>query len=114
MSARHVSVSRRKPMTSHSAVKSSPGSLISYRRRRFRYVRSIALTIGILAALAPGKANGAMADDEKQVAALDTQYQAAVKINDAVTMARILADDFILVTGRGQVYKRTDLLEDAQ
>jgi hypothetical protein len=30
------------------------------------------------------------------VAALDTQYQAAVKRNDAETMGRILADDFVL------------------
>jgi len=36
------------------------------------------------------------------VAALDTEYQAAVKANDVATMDRILADDFVLVTGLGK------------
>jgi hypothetical protein len=31
---------------------------------------------------------------ERPVARLDTKYQAALKRNDAVMMARILADDF--------------------
>src|SRR6266508_3680828 len=48
------------------------------------------------------------------VAALDTEYQAAVKHNDAATMDRILADDFVLVTGRGQTYSKADLLRDAR
>jgi uncharacterized protein (TIGR02246 family) len=54
------------------------------------------------------------ADDEKAVAALDTEYQAAVKKNDAATMARILADDFVLVTGLGKIYTKADLLEEAR
>ena len=55
------------------------------------------------------------ADDAKAiVAALDTQYQAAVKANDAATMDRILADDFVLVTGRGQAFTKADLLKDAR
>lgn len=33
------------------------------------------------------------------MATLDTQYQAAVKANDAAMMDRILADDFTLVNG---------------
>ena len=53
------------------------------------------------------------ADIEALIAALDTEYQAAVKANDAVTMDRILADDFILVTGRGKVFSKTDLLNAA-
>ena len=54
-------------------------------------------------------------DKEKQrVAALDTQYQRAVKMNDAATMERILADDFVLVTGRGKIYTKNDLLKDAR
>ena len=53
-------------------------------------------------------------DVEAIVAALDTEYQAAVKNNDAATMDRILADDFILVTGRGNVYNKTDLLDTAK
>lgn len=53
-------------------------------------------------------------DDRTTVAALDKEYQAAVKINDAKTMARILADDFILVTGSGKTYTKADMLVDAQ
>ena len=45
-------------------------------------------------------------DDRASVAALDTQYQAAVKRNDAETMGRILADDFVLVLGNGKTYTR--------
>jgi len=48
------------------------------------------------------------------VADLDKQYQAAVRRNDAATMQRILADDFILVTGSGTTYTKTDLLEEAR
>jgi ketosteroid isomerase-like protein len=54
------------------------------------------------------------ADDEKTVATLDTQYQAAVEKNDADTMDRILADDFVLVTGLGKTYTKTDLLKSAR
>jgi ketosteroid isomerase-like protein len=54
------------------------------------------------------------ADDKKIIVALDTQYQAAVKENDAATMDRILADDFILVTGSGRTYTKADLLEEAR
>jgi uncharacterized protein (TIGR02246 family) len=48
------------------------------------------------------------------VAALDTKYQAAVKSNDATTVAQILADDFVLVTGRGKVFSKADLIGSAQ
>jgi len=54
------------------------------------------------------------ADDAKTVAALDTQYQAAVKANDPAAMDRILADDFVLVTGRGRVASKADLIKQAQ
>jgi ketosteroid isomerase-like protein len=53
-------------------------------------------------------------DDRRTVAALDKEYQAAVKNNDAATMARILADDFILVTGSGKTYTKADMLADAR
>jgi ketosteroid isomerase-like protein len=59
-------------------------------------------------------ANASVADDGNLVAALDTQYQAAVKSNDAATMDRILTDDFILVTGSGKTYTKADLLEEAR
>ena len=72
------------------------------------------LAICILAAAASGIASATSADDEKAVAALDTQYQAAVARNDAAAMDRILADDFVLVTGRGKSFTKADLLADAR
>lgn len=51
--------------------------------------------------------------DAAIIAALDTEYQAAVKNNDAATMDRILADGMILVTGNGKVYTKADLLKEA-
>jgi ketosteroid isomerase-like protein len=53
-------------------------------------------------------------DDTKIVASLDTQYQAADKHNDVATMDRILADDFVLVTGSGNVVTKNNLLEEAR
>jgi len=58
--------------------------------------------------------NASPAEDAKTVAALDTKYQAAVKSNDAATMDQILADDFILVNGRGKVSSKADLIESAR
>ena len=58
--------------------------------------------------------NGAGESDRKAVAALDTEYQAAVKINDAAGMDRLLADNFALVTGSGKTYARADLLNEAR
>jgi len=60
------------------------------------------------------KLNASPEDDAKAVAALDTKYQAAVKANDAATMDHILADDFVLVTGRGSVFSKADLLDSAR
>jgi uncharacterized protein (TIGR02246 family) len=61
-----------------------------------------------------GATQASRADDEKAVADLDTQYQAAVERNDAETMARILLDDFVLVVGSGTVYTKADLLKSAR
>jgi Protein of unknown function (DUF3225). len=52
--------------------------------------------------------------DADAVAALDNQYQEAVKANDAATMDRILADDFVLVTGRGGTLSKSDLIKAAR
>jgi len=51
---------------------------------------------------------------QRTIAALDTEYQAAVERNDAATMDRILADDFVLVSGSGKVFTKADLLEEAR
>jgi ketosteroid isomerase-like protein len=72
----------------------------------------VATAIAVL--ISTTKVNASSADDAKTVAALDTQYQAAVKENDAGTMDRILADDFVLVTGRGKVYDKGELLKGAR
>jgi ketosteroid isomerase-like protein len=48
------------------------------------------------------------------VAQLDTEYQAAVARNDAETMDKILADDFVLVIGNGSTFTKADLLNDAR
>jgi ketosteroid isomerase-like protein len=53
-------------------------------------------------------------EDAKTVAALDTKYQAAVKSNDTATMDQILADNFVLVNGRGKVSTKADLIESAR
>jgi uncharacterized protein (TIGR02246 family) len=71
-------------------------------------------TVGIILAMTVRGVNASATDDRKIVAALDTEYQAAVKANDAATMARILADDFVLVTGSGKTYSKADMLEDAR
>jgi ketosteroid isomerase-like protein len=68
----------------------------------------------MLALIAVSGAATPTGDDQREVAALDTQYQDAVKKNDAVTMGRILADDFILVTASGKTYDKADLLKDAR
>lgn len=52
-------------------------------------------------------------DDQETLARLDTEYQKAVEQNDTRTMARILADDFILVLGDGTTLTKDDLLKDA-
>jgi ketosteroid isomerase-like protein len=59
-------------------------------------------------------ARAAGVDDQKIVAALDTQYQLAVKKNDATTMDRLLADDFVLVSGNGKHYGKADLLNESR
>jgi ketosteroid isomerase-like protein len=51
---------------------------------------------------------------QRAVAALDTEYQRAVKNNDVATMGRILADDFVVIEGDGKVWTKADLLESAR
>ena len=68
------------------------------------------LIVGLLAAL-PSLASAADDDVKKIVADLDARYQRAVKSHDAATMASILDDNFVLVTGKGRVFTKKDLLE---
>jgi len=72
------------------------------------------LAIWVVLVTDSNKSFASASDDEKIVAELDTQFQAAVKENDAATLDRILADDFVLVTGRGQTYTKADQLKEAR
>ena len=79
--------------------------------------RSIAIAVAVIVLAVMtlvGRQVSAADDDRKAVAALDTEYQAAVKKNDAATMDRILADDFVLVTASGKTYTKADFLNDAR
>jgi ketosteroid isomerase-like protein len=60
------------------------------------------------------RANASASDDANAIAELDTKYQLAVKQNDAATMDRILADDFILISSQGKTYTKAELLEEAR
>lgn len=66
----------------------------------------------------PSTPSAAAIDDataeKKVVAALDAEYQEAVKRNDAVRMDRILSDNFILVTSSGKTYTKSELLDEAK
>jgi len=75
--------------------------------------------IVLAAIVAGGSAFATPADDRKAidmkiVADLDTRYQAAVKANDADTMAKILAPDFVLTIGSGKSFTAKDLLDSAR
>lgn len=70
-------------------------------------------TISVILLAATIKVNASPEEDAKIVAALDTRYQAAVKANDAATMDQTLAEDFALVTGRGKVCGKADLIDSA-
>ena len=53
-------------------------------------------------------------EDRRTVSALDVEYQAAVKRNDAATMGRILDDNFVLILGNGIIITRQQLLDGAR
>lgn len=62
----------------------------------------------------PAATETKIAEIRRTIEELDIRYQLAVKNNDVKTMGDILADDFVLVTGRGKVYTKRDLLDDAR
>jgi ketosteroid isomerase-like protein len=59
-------------------------------------------------------ANATPEDDRLAVAALDLEYQAAVKRNDAAVMDRILHPSYALVLGDGTFVSREELLDEAR
>lgn len=74
----------------------------------FIFLLAMGTIVGLAVAGDPPKS------DAETVAALDTQYQAAVERNDADTMDKILADDFVLVVGNGTTYNKADLINGAR
>ncbi|MGB6488684.1 MAG: nuclear transport factor 2 family protein [Steroidobacteraceae bacterium] len=48
------------------------------------------------------------------VAKLDTEFQAAVKRNDFATVARLLPNDYILISSTGAVATKGDLVNEAR
>jgi ketosteroid isomerase-like protein len=76
--------------------------------------RQLAGLIIAFAALAAGSARASPEEDRRAVAALDTEFQAAVKRNDAATMDRILHPDMVLVLGDGRTITREAQIEAAR
>lgn len=72
------------------------------------------MAVALGALLMSATAHASPEQDRATVAALDTEYQAAVERNDADGMARILHPEMILVVGRGEVFTREDLLRSAR
>ena len=79
-----------------------------------RLVRLLAPGLAGATVLALVPAAATAPRDAEAVAALDTEYQAAVFANDAATMDRILADDFTLVLGNGTVHTKAELIDEAR
>ena len=73
-----------------------------------------ALSGGLGVAIALLGVAQAASSDQLTVAKLDTEFQAAVKANDAQTMGRIMHEDMILVLGNGKVETREEQLEEAR
>jgi ketosteroid isomerase-like protein len=74
-------------------------------------------TIACVAAVMSMATAGALAspeEDRKAVAALDTEFQAAVKRNDVATIERILHEDMVLVLGDGRTFTRADIVKSAR
>jgi ketosteroid isomerase-like protein len=61
-----------------------------------------------------GTAAASTEEDRKAVAALDTEFQAAVKHHDAATIDRIQHRDMVLVLGDGRVFTKADHLQAAR
>lgn len=65
-------------------------------------------------ALSAGLAQASPEADRQAVAALDTEFQAAVKHNDAATIDRIQHPDMVLVLGDGRVFTKADHIQAAR
>jgi ketosteroid isomerase-like protein len=65
-------------------------------------------------AMSAGLAHASPEDDRRAVAALDTEFQAAVKRHHAATIDRIQHPDMVLVLGDGRVYTKADHVNAAR
>ena len=65
-------------------------------------------------AMSAGIAQASPEDDRRAVAALDTEFQAAVKHHDVATIDRIQHPDMVLVLGDGRVYTKADHISAAR
>ncbi len=72
--------------------------------------------LAILAALAvsAGIAQASAEDDRRIVAALDIEFQAAVKHDDAATIDRIQHPEMVLILGDGRILTKADHLQAAR
>jgi len=76
-------------------------------------MKRLACTVALMSVAAAGTLHASPEEDRKAVAALDTEFQAAVKRNDAATIERILHDDMVLVLGDGRTFTRADIVKSA-
>lgn len=74
----------------------------------------IARAILAIAASFPLLASAQCPRQAAAIIELDRQYQDAVFRNDADAIDRLLPDDFALVTGRGKLVRKPDLLREAR
>lgn len=81
-------------------------------KKSIQTIGKIAVTVAMCAM--PSLVVASAEEDRHAVAVLDTQFQEAVKVNDAETMGRILHVDFSVVLGDGRTFDRDDLLQDAR
>ncbi len=72
------------------------------------------LCIVVMAVAMCSSACANLDEDRQRVGELDVEFQAAVKRNDAETMARILHENMILVLGNGGVSTREEQLQAAR
>src|SRR5436853_3758856 len=85
-----------------------------HKESAMKYVSAVWVAFAALAMVSVVRASAAGDEDKQAVAMLDTKYQAAVEKNDAAGMDRILADDFMLVTGNGKTHTKADLMAEAR
>jgi uncharacterized protein (TIGR02246 family) len=75
---------------------------------------TLVVILALTGMLGSGIATASPESDREAVARLDKEFQAAVKANDANTMARIFHQDMVLVLGDGRINTREEQLQEAR